>query len=66
MNPGRGDDDVSIGLICQEHKTGDVAIAIRGTEGTLEWIHDADFLQVPCPFLAGAAHGGLRYQGASG
>jgi Lipase (class 3) len=56
MNPGRVDDDVSIGLICQERKTGDVAIAIRGTEGTLEWIHDADFLQVPCPFLAGAVH----------
>jgi hypothetical protein len=56
MNPGRVDDDVSIGLICQEDKTGDVAIAIRGTEGTLEWIHDAEFLQVPCPFLAGAGH----------
>lgn len=56
MNPARGVDEVSIGLICQENKTGDVAIAIRGTEGWLEWIHDADFLQVPCPFLAGAGH----------
>jgi hypothetical protein len=56
MNPGRADDEVSIGLICQEDKTGDVAIAIRGTEGILEWIHDAEFLQVPCPFLAGAGH----------
>ena len=54
MNPGRADVEVSIGLICQDDKTGDVAIALRGTEGTLEWIHDADFLQVPCPFLAGA------------
>lgn len=56
MNPGRVDVEVSIGLICQEVETGDVAIAIRGTEGTLEWIHDAEFLQVPCPFLAGAGH----------
>ena len=56
MDPSRADDEVSIGLICQENKTGDVAIAIRGTEGWLEWIHDADFLQVPCPFLVGAGH----------
>lgn len=56
MNPARGVAEVSIGLICQQDKTGDVAIAIRGTEGWLEWIHDVDFLQVPCPFLAGAGH----------
>jgi len=54
MNPGRAAADVSIGLICQADQTGDVVIAIRGTEGILEWIHDAEFLQVPCPFLAGA------------
>ena len=56
MNPSGAENEVSIGLICQEDKTGDVAIAIRGTEGTLEWIHDAEFFQVPCPFLAGAGH----------
>lgn len=56
MNPARVDDEVSIGLICQENKTGDVAVAIRGTEGILEWIHDAEFGLVPCPFLAGAGH----------
>jgi predicted lipase len=56
MNPSRGDDEVSIGLICQAAQAGDVVIAIRGTEGTLEWIHDAEFLQVPCPFLSGAGH----------
>lgn len=54
MNPSRGDDTVSIGLVCQANGTGDAVIAIRGTEGTLEWIHDADFLTVPCPFLVGA------------
>jgi predicted lipase len=55
IDPSRSDDEVSIGLICQD-QTGAVAIAIRGTEGTLEWIHDADFLLVPCPFLTGAGH----------
>jgi hypothetical protein len=56
MNPSRANDEVSIGLICQVNQTGDVVIAIRGTEGILEWIHDAEFLQVPCPFLAGGGH----------
>jgi lipase (class 3) len=56
MNPGRVDDEVSIGLICQVKQAGDVVIAIRGTVGILEWIHDAEFAQVPCPFLAGAGH----------
>jgi hypothetical protein len=56
MNPSRGADQVSIGLICQADGTGDVAIAIRGTEGIAEWIHDAEFLLVPCPFLAGSGH----------
>ncbi|MGA7052707.1 MAG: hypothetical protein WBZ37_15825, partial [Mycobacterium sp.] len=56
MNPSRGDDTVSIGLICQASGAGDVVITIRGTEGILEWIHDAEFLTVPCPFLVGAGH----------
>jgi predicted lipase len=55
INPSRGDDEVSIGLICQD-QAGNVVTAIRGTEGILEWIHDAEFLQVPCPFLVGAGH----------
>jgi len=54
INPGRGINPVSIGLICQANGTGDVAIAIRGTEGIDEWITDAEFLMVTCPFLAGA------------
>ena len=56
MNPGRCNRQVSIGLICQANGTGDVVIAIRGTEGIDEWIHDAEFLQVTCPFLPGAGH----------
>ncbi len=56
MNPGRADDDVSIGLISQVRQAGDVVIAIRGTEGILEWIHDAEFSLVPCPFLSDAGH----------
>ena len=56
MNPSGAADEVSIGLICQVHQAGDVVIAIRGTEGILEWIHDAEFDSVPCPFLAGAGH----------
>jgi hypothetical protein len=54
MNPGRGSIPVSIGLICQADAAGDVVIAIRGTEGIHEWINDAEFLVVKCPFLAGA------------
>lgn len=56
MNPQRGQSRVSIGLILQAAGAGDVVIAIRGTEGIQEWVHDADFLLVPCPFLAGAGH----------
>jgi hypothetical protein len=56
MNPSRINDTVSIGLICQTNGTGDAVITLRGTEGTLEWIHDAEFLTVPCPFLAGGGH----------
>src|SRR2546427_6982510 len=34
--------------------TGEAVIALRGTEGILEWLHDAAFLLVKCPFLPGA------------
>jgi hypothetical protein len=49
-------DNVSIGLICQADTTGDVAVAIRGTQGIWEWIHDVNFFLVPCPFLAAGGH----------
>jgi hypothetical protein len=55
MNPLRGTRRVSIGLILQD-AAGNVVIAIRGTEGILEWVQDARFLPHPCPFLAGAGH----------
>jgi len=54
MNPQRGKQRVSIGLVLQDPSTGDAVIAVRGTEGVLEWVQDARFLLVPCPFLAGA------------
>ena len=56
MNPSRVDDTVTIGLICQANGAGDAVITLRGTEGTLEWIHDAEFRTVACPFLVGAGH----------
>ena len=55
MNPARGNSRVSIGLILQA-ATGNTVIALRGTEGIREWIHDAEFLMVPCPILPGSGH----------
>jgi hypothetical protein len=55
INPLRAQIQVSIGLVLQS-ATGDAVVAIRGTEGILEWIHDASFLFVKCPFLAGAGN----------
>jgi hypothetical protein len=54
MHPERGHRRVSIGLVLQDPRTGDTVIAVRGTEGIHEWMQDARFLLVPCPFLAGA------------
>jgi Lipase (class 3) len=56
INPARGNNQVSMGLILQAAGTGDVVVAIRGTEGIQEWINDAEFLLIPCPFLVGAGH----------
>ena len=53
MNPERGNRIVSFGFILQT-PNGDVVIALRGTAGIWEWIHDCEFLPVSCPFLAGA------------
>jgi predicted lipase len=56
MNPLRGTNIVSIGFVLQAAGAGDVVIAIRGTEGIMEWIQDAKFGMVQCPFLTGAGN----------
>src|SRR5215470_20006089 len=55
MNPQRGTRRVSIGLVLQD-AAGNAVIAIRGTEGILEWVQDARFMPRPCPLLAGAGN----------
>lgn len=56
MNPTREKSLVSIGLILQAAGTEDAVIAIRGSEGIMEWIQDAKFLTEPCPFVRGAGN----------
>jgi len=51
--PDRAQQIVSFGFVAQD-PAGNVVVAIRGTEGILEWVQDARFLAVKCPFLAGA------------
>lgn len=53
MNPARAQQIVSFGFILQD-ASNNIVVAVRGTNGIFEWIHDAEFLQVPCPFLATA------------
>jgi len=53
IRPDRVLDVVSFGFVAQD-SAGNVAIAIRGTDSILEWVQDAKFLTVKCPFLAGA------------
>ena len=53
INPGRALDIVSFGFVAQD-PGGNVVVAIRGTDGIKEWVQDAKFLAVKCPFLAGA------------
>jgi hypothetical protein len=53
-NPGRAATQVSIGLILQAQGSGAAVIAFRGTEGIKEWVLDANFGTIPCPFLASA------------
>jgi hypothetical protein len=54
--PGRASKIVSIGLVLQVTGGEDIVIAIRGTEGVFEWVQDARFGMVPCPFLASAGN----------
>jgi lipase (class 3) len=53
-NPGRAASQVSIGLVLQAQGGGEAVIAFRGTEGIKEWVLDANFGTIPCPFLASA------------
>jgi hypothetical protein len=54
VNPGRGNTLVSIGLVLQAQDGGEAVVAFRGTEGIKEWVLDAHFGTLPCPFLASA------------
>jgi pimeloyl-ACP methyl ester carboxylesterase len=53
INPDGALDVVSFGFIAQD-PAGNAVVAIRGTEGIKEWVQDAKFLAVKCPFLPGA------------
>ncbi len=56
-NPDRGNQLVSFGFVAQAQiATGDLVIAVRGTEGMAEWVQDGKFLGTPCPILAGAGN----------
>src|SRR5262249_7680809 len=53
VSPTRGQDIVSFGFVAQD-ALGNVVVAVRGTSNIFEWVQDARFLLVPCPFLEGA------------
>jgi hypothetical protein len=56
INPLRANRIVSIGLVLQAEGSGDVVLAVRGTEGIMEWVQDGRFCLVSCPFAAGAGN----------
>lgn len=47
INPNRAGDRISYGFVLRNGT--DAIIAIRGTEGVWEWVHDLMFLPMPCP-----------------
>jgi hypothetical protein len=53
INPLRAANIVSFGFVAQD-AAGNAVVAIRGTDGIQEWVQDAKFLAIKCPFLAGA------------
>jgi hypothetical protein len=53
LSPLRANQIVSFGFVVQD-AAGNVVVAIRGTEGILEWVQDGKFLAVPCPCLPGS------------
>jgi len=44
---------VSIGYVAQD-QAGNVVVAIRGTHGIHEWLHDLHYHAVSCPFMSAA------------
>jgi hypothetical protein len=54
-NPARAQQIVSFGFVAQD-SSGNAVVSIRGTEGLLEWLQDARYLLVKCPFLKGAGN----------
>jgi hypothetical protein len=56
ITPNRNAIIVPIGLVLQKTGGDDIVIAVRGTQGIFEWIQDARFSMVPCPFLAAAGN----------
>lgn len=54
-NAARANQIVSFGFVVQD-AAGNAVVAIRGTEGILEWVQDARFLAVQCPILPGAGN----------
>jgi hypothetical protein len=53
INPNRGNILIKFGFLALS-KSGELVVAIRGSEGIQEWIHDARFLRVPTPFASSA------------
>jgi hypothetical protein len=51
MNPSRGNALINYGFLALS-QSGELVVAIRSSEGVLEWLHDAQFLMVPTPFAA--------------
>ena len=55
-------DTVSIGLVLWQANTGEAVIAIRGTQGLLEWFQDAQIDTEKCPFTeAGDTEDGFTH-----
>lgn len=53
-SPEASKSTASVGLVLQKQDSGEAVIAFRGTEGIKEWVLDAHFATIPCPFLSSA------------
>jgi hypothetical protein len=50
----RAVDSVSFGFVAQRTGSNDYVVVIRGTQTIYEWVQDARFLKVDCPYPAGS------------